>query len=529
MSSNYGTIPKKHLTKAERDLLQADRPGYGNRSKVEVAFNLVNATVGAGIIGLPFAISHAGFVTGIAASIWVAVLSQLGLYMLILAGKHMGIYKFAVLVENIMGRFGYHFLNFMIVVQAGGSVVSYFILLGDTLPVLFERYVPMLPLLANRTLVITVIGIFCILPLTFPRSIGSLARWSMVSVMCLPIIIATIVIRAPAYYDRLPNHGSEGAPAWSWVGSDVFGALGIMAFAFSSSQVAFNNFLSLSDQSHASWRASTALATGMSWLVSMTFAIIGWLAFGADVKSNLFMNFDSDDFVVNIGRFALGVSMIFSIPMGFHPTREAVQKMLGFETATRQPTELQHYAVTGCLFVFLMIAGIAVRSLGKVYSLVGGFSATTLAYILPATAYLVTRWRTLSSLRSHTLTVAPTLTVTPTTYSNVYYSGNGKFVDDKTSLLLPHNNSFDAQSCSSPRLGPAYAYSFYDEEDVSTVDGTDMLADEIDDAASQRSVNSIADHMERPVLGFHDIISVILILWGFFVMVTSISGTLSGP
>lgn len=39
------------LTNKERDLLQASQPGYGSRSAVEVAFNLVNATVGAGIIG----------------------------------------------------------------------------------------------------------------------------------------------------------------------------------------------------------------------------------------------------------------------------------------------------------------------------------------------------------------------------------------------------------------------------------------------------------------------------------------------
>lgn len=54
--TNYGSIAAQkqaqHLSQAERDLLQSDRPGYGTRSKIEVAFNLVNATVGAGIIGL---------------------------------------------------------------------------------------------------------------------------------------------------------------------------------------------------------------------------------------------------------------------------------------------------------------------------------------------------------------------------------------------------------------------------------------------------------------------------------------------
>lgn len=144
------------------------------------------------------------------------------------------------------------------------------------------------------------------------RSIGALARWSMLSVLCLPIIVMTILVRAPEYYRRAHTPGEW--PQLDWVGSDVFGALGIMAFAFSCSQVAFNNFLTLRDQSSASWCQSTALSTSMSWTVSMVFAVIGYLCFGDGVQSNLFMNFDADDVVVNIGRFALGFSMIFSIP-----------------------------------------------------------------------------------------------------------------------------------------------------------------------------------------------------------------------
>jgi hypothetical protein len=135
-TSTYGAIHKKQaliqqddmlLTSAERDLLQADRPGYGSRSKIECSFNLVNSTVGAGIIGLPFAIYLAGFWTALCLSIIVAIISQLGLHMLVVSGQRSGSYKFAVLMEYVFGRFGYHFLNFLILVQSSGACVSYFI------------------------------------------------------------------------------------------------------------------------------------------------------------------------------------------------------------------------------------------------------------------------------------------------------------------------------------------------------------------------------------------------------------------
>lgn len=98
------------------------------------------------------------------------------------------------------------------------------------------------------------------------------------------------------------------------VGSDVFGAIGIMAFAFACSQVAFSNFLSQTDQTSRGWYITTTIATVMSWSVSMIFAVIGYLCFGPTVEPNLFRNFAPDDVIINIGRFALGFSMILSIP-----------------------------------------------------------------------------------------------------------------------------------------------------------------------------------------------------------------------
>ncbi|KAI8062851.1 transmembrane amino acid transporter protein-domain-containing protein [Gongronella butleri] len=494
--ANYGSIspsiipaPQKthHLTQAERDLLQSDRPGYGTRSKVEVAFNLVNATVGAGIIGLPFAIGHAGFILGLFISVFVAILSQLGLYMVVLAGQRAGIYKFAQLVEHIMGRFGYHFLNSMIIIQAGGACISYFILLGDTMPILLEPYFPQFAFVSTRTLVVCLIAVFGILPLNMARSIGSLARWSIVSVMLFPVVVLTIVIRAPSY---MPD---EPIPV-SWVGSDVFGALGVFAFAFTCSQVAFNNYLTLEDQSSRSWRHATSMSTGISWAISMVFAILGYFCFGAKVQPNLFTNFPNDDLVINIGRFILGCTMVLTIPLGFYPTREAVQKVLGFETNHKQPTDTQHYTVTFVLFAVLLGLGISIRSLGKVYGLVGGISATTLAFILPSIAYLYTTkpWFQSSHRPSWTNTLTPRPSVSPS------------IVDDKMPLL------WEVTSTASSSRTP---YSYVDDEDVSTVDGAfDEAADEDDLITS--------DYIGSPNR-FLDGAAVVLFIWGILVMFLS--------
>lgn len=74
--------------------------------------------------------------------------------------------------------------------------------------------------------------------------------------------------------------------------------------------------------------------------------------------------------------------------MAFYPARDAVQKTIGFETTERQPTTFQHYSVTVILFAVFLVCGVNIRSLGKVYSVVGGFASSFLAYIIPGFAYI---------------------------------------------------------------------------------------------------------------------------------------------
>ncbi|RCH78960.1 hypothetical protein CU098_003849 [Rhizopus stolonifer] len=194
-------------------------------------------------------------------------------------------------------------------------------------------------------------------------------------------MILSVLIRAPAY---APEHQ---APLFE-VGKDPIGAMGIMSFAFVCSQVAFSNYLSQKNQSMTGWQVSSALSTFLSWSISILFAVIGYLSFGQDVTSNIFSNFPADDHIINIGRLALGLSMVLTVPMAFYPARDAVQKTIGFETSDRQPTNVQHYGVTVILFAFFLVCGIRIHSLGKVYSIVGGIASSFLAYIIPGFAYI---------------------------------------------------------------------------------------------------------------------------------------------
>ncbi|KAI8089001.1 transmembrane amino acid transporter protein-domain-containing protein [Halteromyces radiatus] len=300
---------------------------------------------------------------------------------MIVAGQKANVYSFAALAEHTMGSFGFYMLNFMLFIQSAGSCVSYFILVADTLPILFSLYIPQYPILGDRQLMTILISVLLIFPLNLFRSIGALARWSAFAVFLLPIMVLTVMIRAPLYA------GQHDAPLLM-LGRDPVAATGIMAFSFVCSQVVFSNYLSQRNQSLSAWAKTSSLSTFFSWTISISFAIIGYLSFGVDADANIFSNFPIDDPIINIGRLTLGISMILTVPMGFYPARDALQKALGLETTEKQPSNWQHYSLTVILFAVFLAMGVNLRSLGKVYSVVGGIASACLAYIIPGYSYL---------------------------------------------------------------------------------------------------------------------------------------------
>jgi sodium-coupled neutral amino acid transporter 11 len=123
--TDYGAIP--NVVVQDADLLQSSKPGYGTRSVLDASLNIVNATVGSGVIGLPFALLLSGFTLGIIISIFVGLLTFVAIYSMIWTGQRSQLFNFPSLAEVAMGRFGYHMLNLMLFIQSAGCIISYFI------------------------------------------------------------------------------------------------------------------------------------------------------------------------------------------------------------------------------------------------------------------------------------------------------------------------------------------------------------------------------------------------------------------
>ena len=98
--------------------------------------NLVNAVIGAGIVGMPYAIKETGLVAGAFLVVLCAMMTEKSLRILIGTAKHVGVPTYERLFESTYGSFGFYFVSINMVVTAYGGCLTYLMIIKDTLPVL---------------------------------------------------------------------------------------------------------------------------------------------------------------------------------------------------------------------------------------------------------------------------------------------------------------------------------------------------------------------------------------------------------
>lgn len=94
--------------------------------------NIINAIVGAGIVGLPYAIKQAGFVAGIFLVIFSAAMTEKSLRLLVETAKHVHVPSYETVAEAAFGRFGFLFVAINMFINAYGAMLSYLMIVKDT-------------------------------------------------------------------------------------------------------------------------------------------------------------------------------------------------------------------------------------------------------------------------------------------------------------------------------------------------------------------------------------------------------------
>ena len=378
-----------------------DEAAGGASSPVGACFNFVNSIVGAGVLGLAFALNLSGGVLGMALLVLVGGATYFSVNLIVELGVHHGARSYEELCRVCFGRAGFVVVSLSMVCFAFGAMSAYLVIIADTAQVVAEQEGGMA---LSRDAVLAIVACVAILPLCLFRDLSALSHASAVSVCAVVVIIGIVLARGPAAAASWPGepiHQDFGVAK-----SSLFAGLGIVSFAFVCQHSSFIVFNTLKEPSVGRWRVVNAASVFTAFLLSASFALGGYLHFFDRTMPNLLNNFACDDQVVNVARVLLAATMVLSFPMELFVARHSLFAVAhGFSPEPRGPRRMSgawHFGLTLLLWGAGLAVGLLVTDLGIVLEITGASSGSMLGFILPPLLHLKTHslkglWRSFQS------------------------------------------------------------------------------------------------------------------------------------
>ncbi|TFK44705.1 amino acid transporter [Crucibulum laeve] len=355
---------------------------------VDSIANMANSILGAGIIGLPYAVRQAGFVMGLLLLVILCGVTDWTIRLIVINAKLSGRRSYIDIMDYCFGPSGRAAVSFFQFAFAFGGMCAFGIIIGDTLPSVMRSIfpnlasIPFLKLFVNRQFIIALCTICVSYPLSLYRDIHKLARASGLALVGMLIIVCSVLIEGPHVPAELKGDPSK---RMSIVGPGIFQAIGVISFAFVCHHNSLLIYGSLRTPTLDRFAKVTHVSTLLSLVSCMTLAISAYIVFTDKTQGNILNNFPANDTLINIARFSFGMNMFTTLPLELFVCREVIEQyFFSHETFNIQ----RHVFFTTSILFASMLVALVTCDLGVMLEITGGVSATALAFIFPAICYI---------------------------------------------------------------------------------------------------------------------------------------------
>ena len=324
--------------------------------------NFINSIVGAGIIGLPYALKQCGFFMGIILISCVAQMTAYSVNLLVRNGNHVKKFDYEELCEHTLGKPGFYTVSVFMAILAYGAMIAYFIVIGDTMTTIFQGVDQSfsVPILHERTFVISLIAVVVVLPLIMLKDMSKLSFSSGLSVLADVFLVIIVVARAPtaATPGLVAANISDSADAgsgslFSFANPNLFGGIGAISFAYVCQHSSFivHNTLTPGPARQSRWNKVTHISIGVALFLCLVLAIGGYVTFGESTQADILNNFGCTDVAINIARVLLAVTMFFTYPMEQFVVRHSVHAIICRGKGKVEDHNVRYYVITCLLYV----------------------------------------------------------------------------------------------------------------------------------------------------------------------------------
>jgi len=397
-------MPSIPTHKNTKDKDQNEEDVEKKASILGTAGNLINAIIGAGIVGIPFAVKESGLVAGVFLILGVAYLTEKSMRLLVEMAKHMNVPTYEVLCEACFGPIGFYFVSFGMFTIGYGAMIIYLIVVRDTLPRIIgvdndDEFM--------KRVVLIISSLLIMFPLSAQRDMADLAKTSTMSVIFDVIMVLVIVVNAPIS-KSISSEDTDGTISFESLKlfilrnstihtSTIFIGLGVLSFAFVCQHSGFIIAGSLSNPTKKRWRIVTSLSLFSCAFLSILCGVSGYLAFQEQTQGNILNNFDSPETesALNAARALLCTTMFLVYPMESFVARHVA--IVVFFKGRRAHDGDDHsilaradrrVGLTLILYLCALVPALIFQDLGSVLGVTGAIGGSCLSYIGPGAVYL---------------------------------------------------------------------------------------------------------------------------------------------
>ncbi|XP_056312236.1 sodium-coupled neutral amino acid transporter 4 [Danio aesculapii] len=411
-------------------------------------FNLSNAIMGSGILGLSFAMANTGIILFIILLLGVAILSLYSVHLLLVTAKEGGSLIYETLGERAFGWPGKMAAFGSITLQNIGAMSSYLFIVKYELPEVIRAFLGLEEssgewyLDGNYVVVLVSIGI--ILPLSLLKNLGYLGYTSGFSLSCMVFFLGVLIYKKtilpcplPFFFEHGSNVSINGSDAIALYGLHNASALAymsetaanavdphtplhdsvqfsahpedhqdmctpkyfifnsqtvytvpILAFAFVCHPEVLPIYSELKNRSRRRMQSVSNLSILAMLVMYLLSALFGYLTFYDHVEAELLHTFTKVykfDTMLLMVRLAVLTAVTLTVPIVLFPIRSSVITLC---FAGKEFSWIRHFLIAAAILAFNNLLVIFVPTIRDIFGFIGSSAATMLIFILPAAFYL---------------------------------------------------------------------------------------------------------------------------------------------
>uniref|UniRef100_A0A672YWR2 Sodium-coupled neutral amino acid transporter 3-like n=1 Tax=Sphaeramia orbicularis TaxID=375764 RepID=A0A672YWR2_9TELE len=313
-------------------------------------FNLGNAIMGSGILGLAYAMANTGILLFLFLLSAVAALSSYSIHLLLKSSGIVGIRAYEQLGYRAFGTPGKMAAGIAITLQNIGAMSSYLYIVKSELPLVIQAFLKEDPnsdlWYLNGNYLVIMVSASIILPLALMKQLGYLGYTSGFSLSCMVFFLSAV--------------------SYSSLDGGTFTA-------------------------HPSKKKMQKVSNiSIFVMYSMYFlaALFGYLTFYGHVEPELlhtYSRIDPYDTLILCVRVAVLTAVTLTVPIVLFPVRRAIQHML---FPAKSFNWLRHIAIAVILLTLINMLVIFAPNILGIFGVIGATSAPCLIFIFPAVFYI---------------------------------------------------------------------------------------------------------------------------------------------